>query len=478
MASTLYIQIPSKTVAETTENCFEQPFKFCLASSEKNILQQGNQSLAALKQVAQSAQQVVLLLAASDVNYMSVAVPPLPLAKLMAALPNMLEDQVLADPSQLFFICKPPKNGQAMVAIVSRAWIETLLEHTKILQAKRLAAYAISASMLISTEENSASVLVELDNDFPNRIIEISVRSSLDQKPSSSSGLTLQAEYLFSEHQSSQVDEEPTTLNATALIQYCQLLTPNKNCHIYADSHLFPELEKTSFSLAKNEASVGNANADTNASASAVVDTIDGTESEKSSQLTVHLLSWKEKIAGLENTNSNTNLNLFSTLTQENNASFDWPRWRWSVMLACAILVVAMLGLNWKWWKLHQESSALRASLISSYKNSFPQERVLRDPMQQMQQKIELSKKAAGQSTKEDFIVIASQFSQAWQTVMGEGSAPVNYIEYKERSLYVKPAEKTTPDLEQLKNALKNHALKIEVNDGIYKISADKGDGL
>lgn len=440
MASTLYIQIPSKTVADTTENCFAQAFSFCLVSTEKNILQQGKQSLSELKSLAQSAQQVVLLLAASDVNYMSVAVPPLPFTKLMAVLPNMLEDQVLADPSQLLFVCKPPKNAQALVAIVSRTWMETLLAQAQILQARKLSAFAISTTMLVSSEENSASIILEMNasnsDEQTSPLLELSIRPSQEQSAALASGMSLQAEQFFKE----------TRFNAAEFIQHIQILSPQKKYHIYADASITAELE--SAAIAQSESTDLN-----------------------EMSFDVHPLGWKEKIGGVDN----SNIDLFSSLVKEGSTSFDWPRWRWSLMLGAAILIVCMLGLNWKWWKLHQESSALRASLISSYKNSFPKERVLRDPMEQMQQKIEQSKKAAGQSTKEDFIVIASQFSQAWDALMG--GASVNYIEYKERSLYIKPAAGTNPDIEQLRTMLKTHSLKLEVSDGIYKVSADRGDG-
>jgi general secretion pathway protein L len=426
MASTLYIQIPSKTVAETMDDCFQQAFPYCLASSSDNVLQHGFKSFADLKSLAQAAQQVVLLLAASDVNLVSVKVPPLPLAKLRAALPNMLEDQVLVDPSQLMFICQTPKQGKAIVAIVGRGWMEAILAQAQVLNARKLSAFALSTAMQKPDTESTTNVLIEMHGSS----LELAL-STFNTVEKQASGMTMQLDY---------VDSQP---NFFTIFQTLQVLAPQSNLNIVVDSQWLHQCESAVANLTSDEW-----------------------------QIQCRPMDWKSKIAGADV----TNIDLFSILLQENNQSIDWQRWRLTMILGLTALCIAMLGFNWKWWKLNKEATQLRISIITTYKNTFPKEGVFRDPIVQMQQNIDSSKKAAGQSTKEDFIVLASQFAQSWDALVGAGSATVNYIEYKDQYLYVKPAESVSVDLDQLRNSLKERSLKVEMNDGIYKVSVDKGD--
>ena len=80
----------------------EQAFPFCLASSERRLQQHGRQNLHDLKVLASSASQVTCCWR-SDVSIFAIDVPPMALAKLKAALPNLLEEQALTDPSELYF---------------------------------------------------------------------------------------------------------------------------------------------------------------------------------------------------------------------------------------------------------------------------------------------------------------------------------------------------------------------------------------
>ena len=58
----------------------------------------------------------------------------------------------------------------------------------------------------------------------------------------------------------------------------------------------------------------------------------------------------------------------------------------------------------------------------------------------QIAAKINQSKKLAGQSTEEDFLVLSGQLAQAWQTAFPQQSGTVlESMEYREKFLFVKP---------------------------------------
>ena len=54
---------------------------------------------------------MVLLLAASDVSLFRIAVPPLPAARLKAALPALVEDRVIGDPADCAIAIAPANGG-------------------------------------------------------------------------------------------------------------------------------------------------------------------------------------------------------------------------------------------------------------------------------------------------------------------------------------------------------------------------------
>ena len=102
--NTLYIRLPSKAAAENAPDWLAMPCPFALGTHGKlpNSVTIGRQGVAALQELSGTigaAQRVVLLLAASDVSLLQVQIPPLSAARLKAALPNLVEDQLIGDPA-------------------------------------------------------------------------------------------------------------------------------------------------------------------------------------------------------------------------------------------------------------------------------------------------------------------------------------------------------------------------------------------
>ncbi|WP_395012187.1 type II secretion system protein GspL [Undibacterium sp.] len=423
MASTLYIQLPPRAVADTLGAWGDQTFSYCLASAEKNILQQGRHAFSTLQELSKDAAEVVLLVSASDVSFLKVSVPPMPFVKIKAALPNLLEEQLLADPADLLFVATPPVNGFCAVAVVVRAWMEQVLGLGTQLGAGRISAFAVSSSMTHQAE--ISTVLIEsIAADY--RMFEVAVKNA-DQ---STSGLS--------------IDAQGMELNNPLLIQQIhnavEILAPHEKLLFLVEPALEPLLRE--FAVAKDR------------------------------QVQFAVLDWKTKITGI----SNQTLDLFSSLNLEGKHSFDWYKWRWTMSLLAAMLLISLFALNWKWWSLRREANTIRDSIQATYQNSFPREPISRDPLFQMQQKINAAKKLAGQSSNDDFLVLSGQFAQAWdQFVPSQGVASVANIEYRERSLFVTPKNLAEVPIEPLRAALKERSLKLDVKDGLLKISVEVG---
>lgn len=120
--STLYLRYPAK--ASETALC-----SFALVGPSGNLLQQGAAALADLQAPLAAAQRVVLLLAGTDVTLVRVACPPLSRARLMAALPNLVEEHILGDPADCILSAGAPgPDGVRSVAVAQRSWLMTLVK--------------------------------------------------------------------------------------------------------------------------------------------------------------------------------------------------------------------------------------------------------------------------------------------------------------------------------------------------------------
>ena len=115
--TTLYIRYPARAAADggAAPACH-----FALVGDGGNVMQQGASPLGNLADMVAAARRVVLLLAAADVTLLHVPVPPLSNARLKAALPALVEDQVLGDPADCVLALAPltaTQDGSTRTAV-------------------------------------------------------------------------------------------------------------------------------------------------------------------------------------------------------------------------------------------------------------------------------------------------------------------------------------------------------------------------
>lgn len=432
MASTLYLQLPSRTVAASLDTWLDHAWHYCLAS-DKQVLESGHKNIAALTHLGVSAQRLVLLVAASDVSFFSVKVPPIPFAKIKLALPNLLEEQVLSDPSELLFIPSPPHEGVSQVAVVAKAWMEQVFAAVRGLGINHVNAYSLAQSIGGASDV----AILSLESALPGQaVFDFALRPSLamtsEEVPA---GVSL-------DWRAQQEGLGAQTL-AAAVQQAAQLLVPEAEFVLCCEAQMESALQAS------------------------------GELSALQPRLQkIQKFDWQIKIAGL----NAASLDLFSNLRVEGKNSIDWKRWRWSMGLSTLIVLVAILGLNSEWWKLQREYDAVRKSIMTTYKTAFPNETVIRDPMAQLQQKLNAARKLTGQSSNDDFLVLAAQFAQVWDMVLGaQMSATVGNVEYREKSLWVTPKSMADVSVDRLRAALKEKNLSLDVKEGVLKVSVESG---
>ncbi|MES3020670.1 MAG: type II secretion system protein GspL [Pseudomonadota bacterium] len=134
--TTLYIRHPARAEGE------HALARFALVADGGAVLQQGEGAIRSLGDLVAASRRVVLLLAAADVTLLHVKAPPLSNARLKAALPALVEEHVLGDPSECVLVAAPSESpdGTRSVAVAQRAWLEPLVKSLLALGARGVAA--------------------------------------------------------------------------------------------------------------------------------------------------------------------------------------------------------------------------------------------------------------------------------------------------------------------------------------------------
>ena len=124
--TTLIIRYPAKV---SVDSGAAQTCAYALVGDGGNLLQQGAAPLGNLGAMVAAARRVTLLLAASDTALLRMKTPPLSGAKLKAALPALVEEQVLGDPADCVLAATAAdEEGVRTIAVVQRAWLEVLVK--------------------------------------------------------------------------------------------------------------------------------------------------------------------------------------------------------------------------------------------------------------------------------------------------------------------------------------------------------------
>jgi len=120
--ATLYIRHPARAEVEGA------PCRYAVVGDGGNIEQQGEGTLHSLTDIVAASRRVVLLLAGTDVNLLSLQMPPLAGNRLRAALPGLVEEHILGDPAECVLVAAPASpDGTRPVAVVARDWLEPLV---------------------------------------------------------------------------------------------------------------------------------------------------------------------------------------------------------------------------------------------------------------------------------------------------------------------------------------------------------------
>lgn len=414
--STLYIRLPSHAAVEDSQPGMPLYCEFALAGSRGTIEREGVAALSELAEPVKQAQRAVLLLAPGDVTLLRVKVPPMSGARLKAALPNLVEDELMADPADCVLVAGEAHDGVRTVAVVHRGWLEILHRTLVALGARSIA--ALPSQLCLPHEPGTVSAAaIEHGTD-----IAIAARLGVHE----GLGLTVVAD-----QPESAAFDAMQSLAAVVPHAPIALHVPPTRLQDYEESlRIAPALQE---------------------------------------RIALHADSWQRWIADADRTSIDLMTGLGAT-----GPKLDWRRWRWPLVLAAAVLAVNLIALNIDWLRLKREAEALRAGMVQTYKTAFPKETVIVDPLAQLRQKLNAAQRGSGQVAPDDFLALTAALSEAWSAV-GKGAAPIASLEYRDRVLTVKLKSGSNVPTEQLDSALAARNLAIsQPSAGVWQIRSAK----
>jgi len=414
--STLYIRHPSRTVAENVGAGMEPVCLFALVADDNTIAQQGSLPLSKMSETAAQAGQTVLLLAASDVTLLRMKVPKLSASRLKAALPNLVEDQLIADPEESVIVAgASDSQGMRTIAIVQRTWLNSLARTLQGIGARKLS--AVPSQLCLPYQPGRVSAAAETHENA----LELALRLSEHEGV----GLPIRV--------------DPPQPAAESAIQSIRVISRELPVTLYVQ-----DSELNSYRQAAD------------------------------SGMTVAEDIWANWIEGAKA----SPVNLMSGLAGMAAPAFNWKAWRWPLALAAAVVIVNIAGLYVDWWQLNREANALNTSMVETYRSVFPQETVIVDPVAQMSQKLATARRNAGQIADDDFIALTAalgdSLNKVAQAQKTQGAPGIAALEYHERSLTVR-WKGEAPPLGDIRSSLAARNLALtQPSPGLWQIKSAK----
>ncbi len=415
--NTLYLRLPPATAIHPISVDPSLTCSFALTSHQGAIARSGDARLSSLAATIAGADRVVLLLAAVDVTLLAIKAPPLSARRLKLALPSLVEEYILDEPEDCIMVTGSTIDGLLTVAVMRREWLQALANVCLASGARKLLAWPLQSCLHYLPQQNGCvATLHEHPDETRSGMLELGVH------------IPAKATFGLSLHAPDSEDGVQQVLTTVRLLipqGAMTLLVPPQHVSAYqqaADADISVQADDWSL--------------------------------------------WLHPATPSDRTDQKNIPDMMSALaTTRNNGSL--RTWRRPLQLAAIVLLLNTVALNIDWWRLRREASALKAEMTQTYRTSFPNERAILDPLLQMQQKIAIAKRAAGEPLADDFIALAASFATAWTSLPVTDDATIASLDYRERSLLLrlKPqaAEQLSDDFQQqLQAALTGQKLVLQ----------------
>lgn len=406
--STLYLRMLSRSAAKAMPDWRTQPLPFALVSGSGHIERTGDVSLASLAAFIARVRRVVLILAASDVTLLRMAVPPLSSARLKVALPALVEDRLITDPAECVLAVGPDAAGMRTIAVIERDWLREVVDALTASGAHRLVAYAAQTCLLWPASGAAVSAAITQVQDHIDLALRFTEHEGM--------GLPLLA------------TDRATDNDRQIQFHVCQnlqTLTGHRSVEL-----MVPAQQKEMYQHAVDQLPAGGG------------------------EIIIVEEYWQKWIAGAEQAVPD----LMSGLEAVKSQLVNWRIWRWPVLLMALLLSLNVIALYLQWWQLKNEGNAIRASMTRMYQTAFPDEHIIVDPLVQLQQKISAVRQARGEVAPDDFLMLTAILAEALkQASASSANAKNNLIaalDYRNATLQVRFKPGAIPPLTVVRTAL------------------------
>ena len=345
--------------------------------------------------------EVVLLLAASDVTLLRIAVPPLSATRLRAALPSLIEEFVIGDTAECAIAAGAEADGQRLVAVCDRAWLKSWVAALRQSGARRIHVLPISLCLPSPNSHLSAA------------LFQFGQRYELALRLSDHEGIGLAVD----------IDDEMQLPSAVA--QLLGTLAVNRPVQLSVPPALVTLFEKW-------------------------------IEAHQLSHIKLIEQQWSDWIAE----SAKVSVDLISAFEGSQRAAFPWREWRWPIALAGAVSLFNIAALNTDWWRLRSEGLQIRDEITDIYRRSFPNETVVLDPLAQIKQKIAASRQASGQLNTSDFLVLAAALGEVWREA-GNDLRAIDALDYRDGTLTIKLKKAAQVSLAAMRTPLAARELQL-----------------
>ena len=396
-----------------------------------------------------------LVIDARDVSLIPAKLPPLSGAKLRAAVPNVVEDNLLQDTSTCSFGVGPAMaDGQRLIAVVDKPWLEFVVGAIE--RRGIRVTTAVPSQLALPYAPGVATVACVHDG--------LAVRTGrLD-------GIGWSAS-----------DENDFRTEALSAALATVLAPPTMRA--------FNPMDPATGTFGRDEPSLNGDDEDDDdaqtESAEKIVPQATGFQAERLVAC-IEDDSWKEPVELIANKlrlpvqflpmpipqtdvvnmldGRNSGMSVLRRLSD-----IDWRAWRWPAILTAASVGVFLLGLNLHWGKLAAERDDLREDMRTTLKTAFPDfpiDRVPGDPGDHMSRKVRDLRSNAGQTGPDDFIPLMARFSQALGTDVTGSLTGLEYRDGKLRVRFQPEIVKSRAKREDMRQACKRLGLVLQFDAG------------
>ncbi|MGN6648761.1 type II secretion system protein GspL [Trinickia sp.] len=439
--STLIVLLPPRDPAVPSQEWQLPEMPFLLLDKSGRKERAGRAALAFLPR----ARTTVLVVAARDLLMLAAKLPPLKGPRLKQALPNIVEDYLIQD-AQTCHIALDPQplaDGKRMMAVIDRGWFRFIVE-------------AFNAA------GHRALRAVPVTRCLPAPVMAVPVGASIEDAPA-----TVGAEVAAAGEPSLEAAPPAATPLVAAVLGTVAQTAPA----ILADVALaatpepaFLDTGEPRVELALARGEHGEGLAVPLSALGTTLSALAGDASVTAYELT-GLPGGEPTLAGEAMPAHGVHVGVapfsFETLAHHAVAcqfdlcqfEFESRPWRLDratrrrlrlpIALACAALLVAVIGANVQWMMLARERDTLTAQMTELLLNAFPKTTVVLDPASQMTTQLEHLRVAAGEMSPDDYLSLAARIEHSL------GGVPVNGIaalDYHDRRLDVTFKPDVKPD--------------------------------